>query len=424
MAAALALVEALGWLLLSLRAPSLPAQAAESLRPVPAAGTPEVFFMSKESIHPFLGFVQDPAVDEIATRRGRTVRRDVDGQGFVRQSFVAGSGPDHLSVVVTGGSVALQFTAATGRQLAESLATTSSGSSRRVTVRNLAMGGYKQPQQLFALSWISLVEGPPDLVINLDGYNDLVLGYTENLREGAYPFFPRGWQWRASSHQPMSLQLAIGKAAWLTEERSDLAATFWSSAASRSSLARWLWIHRDTSLANAVAAAERQARAVERRYSMEARSFATHGPRFEARSRAAYVEHAAQIWQASSRQMDGICRSLGCAYFHFLQPNLHDVGSKRLSASEQDLAGKVDEGAAAIVRLGYPALSAAGAALRAEGVDFVDLRQALHEEAGALYVDSCCHLSERGYRILAAEVLDAVDASSVDAASAPGKARP
>ena len=421
-AGSLVCAEAIGWMLLILRAPDRVRAGSAPLERVHDPRTDEVFFMSKELIHPFLGFVQDPAAERISTRRGRTVGRTIDSQGFVRHSFTAGSGSDRLDVLIAGGSVALQFAAATGRHLAESLAVTSSGGRRLVTVRSIAMGGYKQPQQLFSLGWTSLVDGPPDVVINIDGFNDLVLGYTENLREGVFPFYPRGWLWRASVTQPISLQLAMGKAALLTEERARLAEAFQSSLASHSSLATWLWLTRDSRLANELVEAERQARSAVQRHSIEARSFATHGPLYDTQSMEAYIERAASVWQISSRQMAGICEGLGCEYFHFLQPNLHDPGSKPLSQSEQDLASGADVEVAALVRQGYPALSAAGAALQEAGVNFVDLRGALRKERESLYVDSCCHLSGRGYRILAAEVLAAVRRGPAQTSSRAGKA--
>jgi hypothetical protein len=43
------------------------------------------------------------------------------------------------------------------------------------------IGGYKQPQQLMALNWFMALGGEFDIVINLDGFNDVALPALENV---------------------------------------------------------------------------------------------------------------------------------------------------------------------------------------------------------------------------------------------------
>jgi len=54
----------------------------------------------------------------------------------------------------------------------------------------LGFPGYKQPQQLLALAYFLSLGAEYDLIINLDGYNDIVLPVTDNYNLGSTPFSP------------------------------------------------------------------------------------------------------------------------------------------------------------------------------------------------------------------------------------------
>jgi hypothetical protein len=61
------------------------------------------------------------------------------------------------------------------------------------------MTGWKQPQQPLALSYFLSLGAKYDVVMNLDGFNELALPFLNNLRAGVYPFFPRLWNLSGSS---------------------------------------------------------------------------------------------------------------------------------------------------------------------------------------------------------------------------------
>ena len=51
----------------------------------------------------------------------------------------------------------------------------------------MAHGGWKQPQQLLALSWILALGGELDVLINVDGFNEVALDGVENAERGVFP---------------------------------------------------------------------------------------------------------------------------------------------------------------------------------------------------------------------------------------------
>jgi len=93
--------------------------------------------------------------------------------------------------------------------------------------------------------------------------------------------------------------------------------------------------------------------------------------------------------------------SNGIRYYHFLQPNQYVVDSKPLTATERAEAWVPTHPYRRAVETAYPALARAGQGLRGLGVRFTDLSAAFKDHPEPLYIDSCCHVNERGNAILA-----------------------
>jgi lysophospholipase L1-like esterase len=111
-------------------------------------------------------------------------------------------------------------------------------------------------------------------------------------------------------------------------------------------------------------------------------------------------------WAQSSLSIDAMCRARGIAYLHVLQPNLHDEGSKPLTAEERRTGTAWPawiEGA----REGYPRLRAQGAALREKGIHFVDGSMIFRDVTETLYYDAG-HFNEAGNVILARAIAAAL----------------
>ena len=88
-------------------------------------------------------------------------------------------------------------------------------------VVNLGFAGYKQPQQLLALAYFLSLGAEYDLMINLDGYNDIVLPFTDNYNVGVNPFFPRNWNLRISRQPSKKILAVIGKVRYLRDLKEE-----------------------------------------------------------------------------------------------------------------------------------------------------------------------------------------------------------
>src|SRR5690606_34769316 len=100
---------------------------------------------------------------------------------------------EHVIVGIVGGSVALGFSLEGDAALARILTQHPRLTGRRVTFVRLCLGGYKQPQQLLTISYLLSLGAEFDFVVNIDGFNEVVLPAIENVPVGVYPFFPRAW---------------------------------------------------------------------------------------------------------------------------------------------------------------------------------------------------------------------------------------
>jgi hypothetical protein len=347
---------------------------------------------AREVLHPYLGFVGD--VD----RNHELVA--VGAPTFSAFGFRDTSSPlsrrsdDRLIIAVTGGSVAGLFTRHGSEALADLLRDCPRLAGRSLEFVNLALGGYKQPQQLMTLCYLLALGAEFDVVIQIDGFNEVALHGGENEKHGTYPIFPRGWARRVATLPDPVQGLLRGRISYLNTERKRLArrAQDWPPLFS----ALLYWHLRDSGLQNSLNEGEASLRA----YSPSQKPYVATGP-FEEQSSQDLYSHLAEIWQRCSLQMHQLCQAQGIEFFHFLQPNQYLPGSKPMNAEERKRALLETHAYNQAVQSGYPLLRERGEQLFSEGVHFHDLSQifAAHEEP--LYIDTCCHLNERGNEIMA-----------------------
>lgn len=362
--------------------------------------------IATQTIHPYVGFVYDPTAPttkDLLERNGWHLTRG----GFVRKGGVPEQAPDGvLSIAVLGGSVAMGF-ANHGDLLLNELRKVGMLPERGGVVLNYALPGYKQPQQLMTLSYLLVQRERFDIVINLDGFNELALPYSENIRQGLNPVYPRGWPQRVASVPDLSTQRITGEIVYLEDLRVRRASLFSHAPLRYSVFCNLLWRLQDRRLGIREAELhELLLTAPERK-----RSFLKFGPSFNDGDDPAIFQDLAEVWARSSLLMNDICAGEGIAYYHFLQPNQYVPGSKPLSGTEQREAFRENHFYRKPVVEGYGPLRAEGRRLVEQGVQFFDTSMTFVDSEETLYIDSCCHFNRRGNEILAAEIARIIAAS-------------
>ena len=305
--------------------------------------------------------------------------------------------PGKLRVVVLGGSVAGLFGLSGARHLRESLHELPEFADTTIEFMTYARGGHKQPQQLLRLSHLLALGMRPDVVINLDGFNEVALA-NKNHSMGMHPTYPSYSHWMKfarnlgqDEEQHARVVAAEVAKARLVEELEDALASAW--------------------LRSAIYAHFAESRIAERRLAYEAARDdyldaldveslppGVLGPKFEGTSKDA-IRESIVLWMECSRQIQVLCDAYDIRYLHVLQPTLHDVGAKPVTPEEKK-KGRISELWLEGVRVGYPLMRAGGEVLASEGIAFYDATQVFADVRESLYYDNC-HFGNRGNELLA-----------------------
>ncbi|MEM7305371.1 MAG: hypothetical protein AAF682_01810 [Planctomycetota bacterium] len=334
-------------------------------------------------LHPFFGYE----------------RRDSDEVERWAVELATGEPRDELSIVLVGGSVAAMFALDGADQVVERLEA-SGRAPRPPRVIGLARAGYKQPQQLALVSYLLSRGARPDVVVNLDGYNE-VASSLRNLRLGLPPHFPTGNKWIGLT---AGTELDRGLVDLLADVRA-------AQLAVEARVDRVLGVGADRSaLLGTLGLA--WARRAHRRWASSQDDFVrsrTEAPADGAGGDVDPLEGLDEVvafWAESSRSLAAMCGERGIRYVHLLQPTLQDAGSKPTTAPERRFAAP-DSPEARRVSDGYERMRARGAALARDGVEFHDLSQTFADVRRTVYVDFC-HLGPEGNKLLAERVADAL----------------
>ena len=323
-----------------------------------------------------------------------------------------------LVVGLFGGSVARQVQHVFRERLAAFLI--EEGSVLAPVVIDFAQGGMKQPQQVHQLAYMLAAGAEFDLVVNLDGHNDL-MGPHYNVQRGVFPSFPYMWDKRVGASEDD--KLLLGRAI-LLERKLNRLRKVGGSVLGLSATVGFVLRRNFEELNRRLLGLNQQLLGQQdQQYDLE-----THGPRWtwyerdQGEREDAVRELAVQVWFRSSLVMANLAATAGADYFHFLQPSQYIAGSKPLTAEEMATAYKQDWSEINYAK-SYPLVAERGAELRQAGVSFFDLTRTFADVDETIYIDTCCHVNSRGAQMLATRMVDAVKPAVRRRAEALAEAR-
>ncbi len=348
-----------------------------------------VAWWDREVIHPYLGFAIDFG----------DAKRNNESHGFLTATPPTIK-REHgkLNVVILGGSVAQSIRTHLAAAFSQACHVPPN-------VVALGIGGYKQPQQLLALTYFLALGAEYDLVINLDGYNDIVLPVADNYQVGVNPFFPRNWNLRINRQPSKEILAKIGEVRYLRDLKQE------SLNKAKHSLFKWsacyglIKMEQFKRLDREIAHVSMNLFALQQK---QEKRFEETGPLLNHRDAQQVYHDAAAVWSRCSELMDRMAKANGMEYYHFLQPNQYVKGSKVLTKEELQTAYLEDFVTSKCAIIGYPILIEQGKRLRKENINFFDATMAFAEEKQTVYIDTCCHFNDRGKELLARFILDKV----------------
>jgi len=362
----------------------------------------------KPILHPYMGFTVDGKVrDQDCTPSGpydcyRRIKIPSDGPLEKRSA-------DKLIVAILGGSFA-DGTARGGTPdyYAHLLKGIQQFGEKTIVVYNLAAGAYKQPQQLMHLSYYYALGAEFDLVINIDGFNEMAATYYGWRDSNLHPSFPASWDKRVSSGVDADYIDLYSKKKILNSRHSAIASFFLIDGIRLSPLMNFSWQLLNANYMRQKSSLEQPTPAQQQ----TPRDFAYEalGPDYQLPDLQSFEEYAIALWANSSNALRALVEGQGGRYFHFLQPNQYIEGAKILSEFEQEHTVLEQWGYGNVYKQIYPKLAEGGRQLAAGGTHFYDLTFLFQDNAEDLYIDNCCHLNPKGYDMVARAIIDKITA--------------
>jgi hypothetical protein len=372
--------------------------------------------LTGEALHPYFGPTHKPGVpfDVPASLRAPDappVDLHTNNFGFVSAyDYPFTRQRDNQFVVgLFGGSVGLWFCAVGAERLLADLKQDPFFRDKELIPLCFSHEGYKQPQQLLVLTYFLEIGQPLDLVVNIDGFNDVALAHLND---------ERGLDISMPSVQHMEGLINLVNQATVTPEKLEsLTAiqrfrTRLTDLASRAQRAQFAAVH---------VVLDRLYRRTADQYSRELGRFnnlpsnpssnsliqATPSVR-RREGNDLYVDIANQ-WVRASLLMNDLLAARGVPYFHFLQPNQY-LTTRKFSDAEARVALSDESPYKRAVGEGYPALLSA-ASLLDQKEHFFNATMVFDREPAQVYMDNCCHYTRTGNVLLADFIAKSIRAS-------------
>lgn len=307
--------------------------------------------------------------------------------------------PNQFVIGIFGGSVAAWFCHVGAYRLIEDLKAHPSFTTKEIVPLCLGHEGYKQPQQLLVLSYFLSIAQTFDLVLNIDGFNEVTLSSFNN---------ERGLDISMPSAMHLDPLVNLVNQATLTPEKLQSLAAMSQYKERVNDLVRRLQ-HNRIGAINFVL--ERLHRSATASYQAEVARFAAlpsnpsdaslilATPSVTQRDETRALADAAAHWSESSRLMHHMLAARGIPYVHVLQPNQYFT-SRSFSAEETKVARSDASPFRKRAEKGYPLLVKESEALKSR-VNFLDATGIFDREPSPVYIDDCCHYTLRGNQLLA-----------------------
>ena len=355
-----------------------------------------------ERLHPFFGYV----LKQGAFTNER-LKLKVNRQGFFslyEYPFVK-TNKNQFIVGVFGGSVANNFALDeyVNQKLSKKLNTYPEFANKEIIVLNFGNGGYKQPQQLLILNYFLALGQELDLVLNIDGFNEVALSNLNNKAqvELGMPSVQHIQPLTGLANNNLSPEV-MSSIVQISENKKQL-----KEAIDKLPTCQLALCHAVTSLQvrqlvnsyqQAVAKYDIQ---VKNSSKDTANSSITYIPKANSVLKdAAAFDKMASMWYESSVTMNQVLSSRKIPYFHFVQPNQYYPTQRVFTEKEKLIAINKDSPYIEAVKKGYPVLLSKVDDLQKARVNVFSGVNILDNTKETVYKDACCHYNSVGEEVL------------------------
>ncbi|NEQ77837.1 MAG: hypothetical protein F6K23_35360 [Okeania sp. SIO2C9] len=365
-----------------------------------------------ERLHPFFGYVLKQGIftdEELGIR--------VNNYGFVSKydyPFIK-SNKNQFIIGIFGGSVANNF--AVGLNINQSrgneefinnLKTIPELADQEIIILCFSGGGYKQPQQLLILNYFLSIGQEFDMVINIDGFNEVALSH-QNNQEKIELFLP-SIQHILPLTRLASDDLSVMKAiVQISELKQNL-----STAINNLESCKLASCHslRSLQVKGLLESYQKEIIKYDQKIARNSQNIDSDSLVYlnkmpEVLEDKVAFEKIAENWYESSLTMNQILAERNKWYFHFIQPNQYYPTERVFSPAEKVLIIEGNPYSTG-VKKGYPMLLSKISRLREANVNIFNGVNIFDEEKEVVYRDACCHYNFLGDTILANFVANSI----------------
>jgi hypothetical protein len=368
--------------------------------------------ITKFSIHPILSFILKPGINLASYLPEERLRKLYELSGKPEWLQVSTNNYGFFSkfnypltidrskkyvIGIFGGSVAHWFATQASGKFITLLNDNNFSNGKEIIILNFAAGGYKQPQQLIALNYFMALGQHFDLVINIDGFNEIALSALNIQNDIAFEM---------PSYQHMSALKGVVDSRSLTNKKLVSMSRIVDA---KEKLSVYSSNIQSATFATSYLLYDLLTRYYKSQYEQE-KSFFDKIPNnqdsvsnFHINSSESKKLNYAQmidLWFNSSLQMYYVLKEKQIPYLHVLQPNQY-YSRKKFSKNESLIALVGDSVYKNYATEGYPFLAEKGKEFNQLGVNFFDATNVFDMVEDIIYSDNCCHYNQKGNEVLA-----------------------
>lgn len=346
-----------------------------------------------ERFHPVFGFIQKPSAD---FRPGFKV----NNYGFISPYDypLKKTKNNQFFIGVFGGSVASDYAIfqVQNQILPKYLKQLPGLKDKEFVILSFATGGYKQPQQLLILNYFLALGQELDMVVNIDGFNEVALANLNNKNKVDLAMPSIQHIWPLANFANNSLSTKAMEATLRIQEN-------------KTRINQGLSSLQHCSLAACDALISVYVQNLVNNYKTDVIKFEEERTKQQKNDSVIYIntnksvledslayEEMAWNWAKSSIFMHKVLSASNVPYFHILQPNQYYQTKRVFGEAEKQIAFNKETPYAKSVQIGYPALFKKFPNLEKNNINILNAVNVFDRTKEAVYVDSCCHYNQAG----------------------------
>ena len=347
-----------------------------------------------ERFHPFFGFVQKPGPD---FRPGFKV----NNYGFISPYDypLKKTKKNQFIIGVFGGSVASNYGIfeVQNKILPRYLKQLPDLQDKEFIILSFATGGYKQPQQLLILNYFLALGQELDMVVNIDGFNEVALSNLNNKNkiDLAMPSIQHILPLTNLANNSLSLK-AMKASVRIQETKTKINEGLESlqrcSFAACDALTSVYVQNLVNNYRQDVIAFEKERTQPQK----DGDSVIYINTNKSVLGDSVAFEEMALNWAKSSIFMHKVLSASNVPYFHVLQPNQYYQTKRVFGDAEKRIAFNNDTPYDQSVEIGYPALLSKFPNLQKNQINILNGVKVFDKTKDIVYVDSCCHYNQAG----------------------------